>query len=81
MFLTLCSLNEYYRVIIQVTEPSAGRKFVTAMDPRKARKPPVNFPKKKYLRAGLYSASFKQDSYVIFIFIVKQYSCTVHVVY
>ena len=48
--------------VIQVTEPSTGKKVATtAIDPKKAKKPQVFLPKKKYLRAGLYSATFKQD--------------------
>lgn len=48
--------------VIQVTETSAGKKLANTIDPKKARKPQVIPPKKKYLRAGLYSSSYKQDS-------------------
>ncbi|KFM81043.1 hypothetical protein X975_26034, partial [Stegodyphus mimosarum] len=54
-------LEPKYQQVIQVTEPSSGRKAALS-DPRKMRRKEVHFPKKKYLRAGFYSAFFKQDS-------------------
>ncbi|KAG8179697.1 hypothetical protein JTE90_025653 [Oedothorax gibbosus] len=53
-------LEPKYQQIIQVTEPSSGRKLAP-VDPRKPKKKEVHFPKKKYLKAGLYSACFKED--------------------
>ncbi|XP_054713752.1 serine-rich adhesin for platelets-like [Uloborus diversus] len=57
-------LDPKYQQVIQVTEPSSGRKS-TPIDPRKNRKREINFPKKKFLRAGLYSSSFKQDNHTV----------------
>ncbi|XP_015917304.2 uncharacterized protein [Parasteatoda tepidariorum] len=53
-------LEPKYQQIIQVTEPSSGRRLAPA-DPRKVRKKEISLPKKKFLRAGLYSPFFKQD--------------------
>ncbi|GFW22367.1 histone-lysine N-methyltransferase ASH1L [Trichonephila clavipes] len=52
--------NFRYQKVIPVTDPSSGRRSIST-DPRKARRKEVHFPKKKFLRAGLYSSYFKQD--------------------
>ncbi|GIY56313.1 uncharacterized protein CEXT_203971 [Caerostris extrusa] len=56
-------LEPKYQQIIPVTEPSSGRRSMMN-DPRKTRRKEIHFPKKKFLRAALYSVHYKQDTSV-----------------